>query len=179
MITNIRGRARVLGDDVNTDLHCSSKYLPGKDNAYIAQHAFEQLVPGFASQFRRGDVIVAGKDFGINSSREQAVHIMRAMGVAAIVAASFGRQFFRNCINNGLPAVECDISGIAQDDEIEVDVGAGRIAVPARRISRTVAALPPKVQAILAAGGLIAFLQKHPDWTLEKSPLPLRGRGPG
>jgi 3-isopropylmalate dehydratase small subunit len=167
MTTGIRGRAHVLGDDVNTDLHCSSKYLPGKDNAYIAQHAFEQLAPGFPARFRRGDVIVAGKNFGINSSREQAVHIMRAMGVAAIVAASFGRQFFRNCINNGLPAVECDISGIAQDDEIEIDIGAGRFAVPARNIARTVPALPAEVQAILAAGGLINFLQKHPDWTLE------------
>ncbi len=166
-MTDIRGRAHVLGDDVNTDLHCSSKYLPGKDNAYIAQHAFEQLVPGFPARFKEGDVIVAGKNFGINSSREQAVHIMRAMGVAAVVAASFGRQFFRNCINNGLPAVECDISGIAQDDGIEIDVGAGCVAVPSRRISRSVPALPPEVQAILAAGGLIAFLQKHPDWKLE------------
>ena len=166
MTTGIRGRAHVLGDDINTDLHCSSKYLPGKDNAYIARHAFEQLAPGFPARIKRGDVIVAGKNFGINSSREQAVHIMRAMGVAAIVAASFGRQFFRNCINNGLPAIECDISGIGEDDEIEVDIGAGSVSVPGRKISRTVAALPPEVQAILAAGGLISFLQKHPDWRL-------------
>jgi 3-isopropylmalate dehydratase small subunit len=163
---NIHGRAHVFGDDINTDLHCSSKYLPGKDNAYIAQHAFEQLVPGFPARFRPGDVIVAGKNFGINSSREQAVHIMRAMGVAVIVASSFGRQFFRNCINNGLPVVECDISGIAQGDEIEVDVGAGRVSVPGRKIVRTVVALPAEVQAILAAGGLIAFLKQHPDWKL-------------
>lgn len=177
MTTRIRGRVHLLGDDVNTDLHCSSKYLPGKDNAYIAQHAFEQLVPGFPARFKGGDVIVAGKNFGINSSREQAVHIMRAMGVAVIVAASFGRQFFRNCINNGLPAVECDVAAVEQGDEIEVDIGAGRVAVPARKISRTVAALPPEVQAILAAGGLIDFLKKHPDWKLEKSPLPLGGEG--
>jgi 3-isopropylmalate/(R)-2-methylmalate dehydratase small subunit len=163
---SIRGRAHILGDDINTDLHCSSKYLPGKDNAYIAQHAFEQLVPEFPARFQSGDVIVAGHNFGINSSREQAVHIMRAMGVAAIVAASFGRQFFRNCINNGLPVIECDISGIAQGDEIEVDVGAGRVGVPRRKIARTAAPLPMEVQAILSAGGLIAFLQKHPDWKL-------------
>ncbi|MDH3288427.1 MAG: 3-isopropylmalate dehydratase [Betaproteobacteria bacterium] len=166
MSTNIRGRAHVLGDEVNTDIHCSGKYLPGKDSAYIAQHAFEQLVPEFPARFKAGDIIVAGKSFGINSSREQAVHIMRAMGVAAIVASSFGRQFFRNCINNGLPAVECDISGIAQGDEIEIGVGAGRVAVPGRKIARTVAALPAEVQAILTAGGLIAFLKQHPDWKL-------------
>ncbi|MBI2508536.1 MAG: 3-isopropylmalate dehydratase small subunit, partial [Betaproteobacteria bacterium] len=110
--TDIRGRAHLLGDGINTDLNCSSKYLPGKDNAYVAQHAYEQVAPGFASRFKSGDVIVAGKNFGINSSREQAVHIMRMMGVAAIVARSFGRQFFRNAVNNGLPVIECAIAGI-------------------------------------------------------------------
>ncbi|MBI4192144.1 MAG: 3-isopropylmalate dehydratase [Betaproteobacteria bacterium] len=157
-------RVHLLGDNVNTDTQCSSKYLPGKDNAYIAQHAFEQVAPGFASRFKAGDVIVAGRYFGINSSREQAVHIMRMMGVAAIVAQSSGRQFFRNTINNGLPAIECDITGIADGNEIAIDLAAGRLAVAARNINRTVAALPPAVQQILAAGGLIAFLQKHPDW---------------
>ena len=166
MTASIRGRAHVLGNDVNTDLHCSSKYLPGKDNAYIAQHAFEQLVPEFPARFKAGDVIVAGKNFGINSSREQAVHILRAMGVAAIVATSFGRQFFRNCINNGLAVIECDLSAVEQGDDIEIDIGAGRVAVPARKVTRTVAALPAEVQAILAAGGLIAFLKEHPDWSL-------------
>lgn len=166
MSTIIRGRVHLLGDDVNTDLHCSSKYLAGRDNAYIAQHAFEQLVPEFPSRFRAGDIIVAGRNFGINSSREQAVHILRAMGVAALVAPSYGRQFFRNAINNGLPVIECDVTGIAQGDEIEVDVAAGRVTVAARKLSRSASALPPEVQAILAAGGLIAFLQKHPDWRL-------------
>ncbi len=166
MNTNIKGRVHLLGDNVNTDTQCSSKYLPGKDNAYIAQHAYEQVAPGFASRFKSGDVIVAGRNFGINSSREQAVHIMRTMGVTAIVAQSFGRQFFRNAINNGLPVVECDIGGIADGDEIAIDLAAGKLAVAARNINRTVTALPPAVQQILAEGGLIAFLQKHPDWKL-------------
>ena len=164
--TNISGRVHLLGDNINTDVNCSSKYLPGKDNAYIAQHAFEQVAPGFAPRFRPGDVIVAGRNFGINSSREQAVHVMRVMGVAAIVAQSLGRQFYRNTINNGLPAIECDISGIAEGDEIEIDLAAGRVVVAARQINRVVAPLPPAVQQILAAGGLLAFLQKHPDWTI-------------
>jgi len=166
MTSIILGRARVLGDDINTDIHCSSKYLPGRDNAYVAQHAFEQLAPGFAAGFKAGDVIVAGRNFGINSSREQAVHVMRMMGVAAIVAPSFGRQFFRNAINNGLPVVECDISGIAEADEITVDLAAGRVILAARGIARDVPPLPREIQAILAAGGLIAFLQKHPNWEL-------------
>jgi len=161
---NIRGKSHLLADDINTDIHCSSKYHPGRDNAYVAQHAFEQISPGFAARFARGGVIVAGKNFGNNSSREQAVHILRLMGVAGIVAVSFGRQFFRNCINNGMPAVECSISGIAPDDEIELDLAAGRVAVPARGLAREVPPLPAEVQAILAAGGLIPFLKVHPDW---------------
>lgn len=162
----IKGSARVLGDEINTDIHCSSKYLPGKDTASIAQVAFDQLAPGFAKALKKGDVIVAGKNFGINSSREQAVHVMRLMGVAAIVAPSFGRQFFRNAINNGLPLVECDTSGIAAGDAIAIDLTAGRVAVAARNISRAVPPLPAAVQALLAAGGLIPFLRQHPDWNL-------------
>lgn len=161
---NIRGRVHLLGDDVSTDIHCSSKYLPGRDNAYIAQHAFEQVAPGFASRVKSGDIIVAGRNFGINSSREQALQVMRMMGVAAVVAPSFGRQFFRNAINSGLPVAECDVSGIAEGDELAVDLAAGRVMLAARGITRNVPPLPPEVQAILAAGGLFSFLQQHPDW---------------
>lgn len=164
---NIRGKAYVLGDDINTDIHCSSKYFPGKDNAYVAQHAFEQLSAGFPARFAKGGVIVAGKNFGNNSSREQAVHVLRLMGVAGIVANSFGRQFFRNCINNGLPAVECDLP-VTDGDEVEIDLALGRVAVPTRDIVREVPALPPAVQQIVAAGGLIPFLKAHPDWGASK-----------
>jgi 3-isopropylmalate dehydratase small subunit len=166
-MTMIRGKAHLLGDDINTDIHCSSKYHPGRDNAHVAQHAFEQLAPGFATRFAQGDIIVAGKNFGNNSSREQAVHILRALGVAAIVATSFGRQFFRNCINNGLPAIECDLGRIGENDEIEIDLAGGRVAVPARGIAREVPSLPAAVQQIIAAGGLIPFLKAHPDWSIQ------------
>jgi 3-isopropylmalate/(R)-2-methylmalate dehydratase small subunit len=174
MTALIRGKAHLLGDDVNTDIHCSSKYHPGRDNAYVAQYVFEQLVPGFAARLARGDVIVAGRNFGNNSSREQAVHILRVLGVGAIVTASFGRQFFRNCINNGLPVVECDVTGIAENDAIELDLGLGRVAVPARGIVREAPPLPGEVQAILAAGGLIPYLKAQPDWRI---PSPSRGEG--
>lgn len=166
MISRIHGRAHLLGDEINTDVHCSSKYLPGRDDSYAAQHAFEQVAPGFASRFKPGDIIVAGRNFGINSSREQTVHVMRLMGAAVVVASSFARQFFRNAINNGMPVVECDISGIAESDEIEIDLAAGRVTLVGRGIAREVPPLPREVQAILAAGGLIPFLQQHPDWQL-------------
>ena len=163
MTTLIRGKAHLLGDDINTDIHCSSKYHPGRDNAYVAQHAFGQIAPGFASRFAKGGVIVAGKNFGNNSSREQAVHVLKLMGVTGIVATSFGRQFFRNCINNGLPVIECDLP-VSDGDEIELDLALGRVAVPARDIVREVPPLPAAVQQILASGGLIPFLKAHPDW---------------
>ncbi len=162
----IKGSARIIGDEVSTDIHCSSKYLPGKDAAYIATVAFEQVAPGFAKTFIKGDVIVAGKNFGINSSREQAVHVMHRMGVAAIIAPSFGRQFYRNAINNGMPVIECDISGFAAGDTLEVDLAGGRIAAPGKNIVRAVPPLPAAVRALLEAGGLILFLQKHPDWNI-------------
>ena len=166
MSSDFRGLARVLPDEINTDLHCSAKYMPGKDTAYIAQHAFEQVDPGFVARFESGDIIVAGRNFGINSSREQAVHVMRVLGVAAIIAPAFGRQFFRNAINNGLPLVECDVRGIQDNDEVEVDLASGVMKVASRRIERSFPPLPSEIQSLLAAGGLIPFLQAHPDWRI-------------
>lgn len=162
----IKGNAHLLPEEINTDLHCSAKYMPGKNTADIAQHAFEQIAPGFVSRFKPGDVIVAGRNFGINSSREQAVHVMRAIGVAAVIAPAFGRQFFRNAINNGLPLVECDIAGIAEGDVLEIDLAAGVVKLATRDTERTFAPLPAAIQSLLAAGGLIPFLQAHPDWKL-------------
>ena len=118
MTIRICGKAHLLGAGINTDIHCSSKYHPGRDNAYVALHAFERLVPGFAARIKPGDVIVAGRNFGNNSSREQAVHVLHAMKVGGIVAASFGRQFFRNCINNGMPVAECDLAGVTDGDVV-------------------------------------------------------------
>jgi 3-isopropylmalate dehydratase small subunit len=165
-LARIVGLAHVLGDDINTDVNCSAKYLPGRDTAYIAQHAFEQVKPNFVTQFKFGDVIVAGRNFGINSSREQAIQVMRLLGVSAVVAPSFGRQFFRNAINNGLPLIECDTTGIEDKDGIDIDFEAGVLTVAERRIRRAMPRLPAAIQTLLAAGGLIPFLQQHPDWNV-------------
>lgn len=163
---NLIGRAHILPEAINTDVHCSAKYLPGKDTAYVAQHAFEQIAPGFVAQFKAGDIIVAGRNFGINSSREQAVHALRILGVAAVVSPAFGRQFFRNAINSGLPVVECDVTGIEQGDTVELDLGSGTTRVPSRGIECAFPPLPAEIQTLLHAGGLIPFLQQHPDWKL-------------
>jgi 3-isopropylmalate dehydratase small subunit len=162
----VRGNAFVLGDDVNTDLNCSGKYLPGKDDAYVAAHAFEAVSPGFAARFQVGGLIVAGKHFGINSSREQAVHILRRMGVAAILAPTFGRQFFRNAINNGLLVLECDTAGIGNGDVLLLDRKAHVLKLPTKDIVRPLHPLPAVVDAILREGGLFPFLRKYPDWEL-------------
>jgi 3-isopropylmalate dehydratase small subunit len=163
----LQGRVYRLGDDVNTDLNCSGKYLPGKDEAFIAAQAFEAVSPGFASRFVAGHLIVAGTHFGINSSREQAVHILRRMGVSAIVAPSFGRQFFRNAINNGLPVIECDVAGIEEGDTLRIDMAGQRLEVTNRHVVRPLGSVPEAILAILAEGGLIPFLKKYPDWKIK------------
>lgn len=160
----LRGNVFILGDDVNTDLNCSGKYLPGKDEAYIAAQAFDAVAPGFAARFQAGGVIVAGTHFGINSSREQAVHILRRMGVTAIVAPSFGRQFFRNAINNGLPVLECDTTGIADGDALVLDLSAHVLKVTGKEIARPLRTMPAAIRSILREGGLIPFLRKYPQW---------------
>lgn len=163
----LQGRVYRLGDDVNTDLNCSGKYLPGKDEAFIAAQAFEAVSPGFASRFVAGNLIVAGTHFGINSSREQAVHILRRMGVSAIVAPSFGRQFFRNAINNGLPVIECDVAGIEEGDTLRINMAGQRLEVTNRHVVRPLGSVPEAILAILAEGGLIPFLKKYPDWKIK------------
>lgn len=161
----IKGAAFVLGDDVNTDIHCSNKYMPGKDAEYIAAHAFEQLSESMAGAMARagGGIVVAGEHFGINSSREQAVHVMKLMNVRAIVAKSFGRQFFRNAINNGMPVFECDTSPIPAGVNLSLDLGSGLIQ-PQGGAPIATQPLPQEILAILRMGGLIPFLQRYPDW---------------
>lgn len=161
----ISDSAFLLGDDVNTDINCSNKYLPGKDVPYVAQHAFEQLSPGIASRIAKngGGILVAGEHFGINSSREQATHVLHHMQVRAIIAQSFGRQFFRNAINNGLPVFECDTSAILEGQALELDLAHGTLRSHGRILQET-HPLPSEILAILSVGGLIPFLQKYPDW---------------
>ncbi len=161
----ISGLGFVLGDDVNTDIHCSNKYLPGKDVAYVAQHAFEQLAPNLATEVsaNAGGILVAGHHFGINSSREQATHVLHAMNIRAVVAKSFGRQFYRNAINNGLPVFECDTDQIDSGKQIDIDFVKGELSVAGRNVQQSYP-LPKEILAILSMGGLIPFLKKYPDW---------------
>ena len=167
--TLINGLTMVLGDHVNTDIHCSTKYLPGKDNAYVAEHAFEKLDSGFPAQAKahrqagRPIVLVAGKDFGINSSREQAAQILREMGVAVIIAPSFARAFFRNSINNGLALLSADVSGITAGQTVSVNLHTGEIEIQGAQ-TRKANGLSEVLLQIVSAGGLLAYLDQNKGW---------------
>jgi 3-isopropylmalate dehydratase small subunit len=162
----IKGNAHKFDDNVNTDVHCSNKYTPGLEVDDVAKIALSKLNDSFHDSFKMGDVLVAGENFGINSSREFAVHVLKKMGISAIVAKSYGRQFFRNAINNGLPLIECDTDGIESADDIEINLETGKVSVAAKSFEKETPPLPKEVQAILSAGGLIPFLKEHPDWKL-------------
>ncbi|MGQ9757348.1 MAG: 3-isopropylmalate dehydratase small subunit [Actinomycetota bacterium] len=163
----LRGRAHVFGDDVNTDYIISGKYkFKTLDMDELARHCMEDLDPEFVNKIRPGDFIVAGGNFGCGSSREQAPLVIKHAGVAAVLARSFARIFFRNAINKGLPVVECDTSGIRDGDELEVDLGAGRVANLTQGTILEVIPLPPVMMDILREGGLTAYLKKHGGFKL-------------
>jgi len=155
------GRVWKYGDDVNTDVIFPGKYTyQPMEPAEMAEHALEDLDPDFAGKVKPGDIIVAGKNFGCGSSREQAATCLKAAGVAAIVAPSFSRIFFRNAINSGLPVIELTegTEGIEQGDVIEIGFEAG--VLRHKENEYRFPALPPEVLAILEDGGLIPHVKK-------------------
>jgi len=157
----IEGRAWIYGDDVNTDVIFPGKYTyQPLEPADMAEHALEDLDPGFAGEVRPGDVIVAGRNFGCGSSREQAATCLVAAGVSAVIARSFARIFFRNAINNGLPVIELvdGIEGVHKGDAVGVDFQKGILTHNGKEYRFP--ALPPEVLAILEDGGLIPHVKK-------------------
>lgn len=160
-------RAHVFGADINTDYIIAAQHKAASlDVATMARHTFEDIDPEFVERVRPGDIVVAGRNFGCGSSRETAPRVLQACGVAAVVAPSFARIFFRNAINLGLPVVECNTDGILQDDEIEIDLVHGRVQVSSRDIDRPATALPDIMRAVLDAGGLANYLRRHGDLVL-------------
>ena len=157
------GKAWRFGDDVNTDVIISGKYkLSITDLDELSKHAMEAVMPEFASKVQKGDYIVAGKNFGCGSSREQAPLVLQRLGVAAVVARSFARIFYRNAINIGLPAVECEQSDrIQEGDLIRVDLAKGVVNNISRGEFYAVKPLPPQLRVILSEGGLISYVKKH------------------
>ena len=150
-------------NDVDTDQIIASQYLLLPNIDEMKGHAFESLSDTFASEVKPGDLIVAGDNFGCGSSREQAPSVLKALGVQAIIAKSFARIFYRNAINIGLPVlVSPELSdAVQQGQEATLDLSAGTVTVEGKTYTCT--KLPPYMQRILNAGGLIAFLNQDAE----------------
>ncbi len=164
----LRGRAHRLGDDVNTDLIISGRYkFKTLDDKELAKHVMEDLDPEFYSKISRGDFIVAGRNFGCGSSREQAPLAIKYAGISAVIAKSFARIFFRNSINIGLPVIECMEAGeINQGDDLEVDLRRGIVFDKAKNLEMRVKPLPGVMLKILEEGGLTAHFRKYGGFNL-------------
>ena len=154
----VGGACLKLGDDVNTDVVIPGRYLNSIDPAELAEHAFEPLGPEIQAQLKRSPVVVAGRNFGCGSAREQAATCLIGAGVQAVVAASFARVFFRNAINTGLVAVESPeaAAAVRDGDELFVDVEAGTVEAGGRTFSVT--PYPASLRHIVDAGGLIPYV---------------------
>ncbi|NPV92502.1 MAG: 3-isopropylmalate dehydratase small subunit [Firmicutes bacterium] len=157
-----KGKAHKFGNDVNTDYIISGKYkFKTLDMRELAKHAMEDLDPDFYSKVAKGDLLVAGTNFGCGSSREQAPWALLYTGLSAVIAKSFARLFYRNAINCGLPLVECDTDRINAGDELEIDLAAGVIHNLTSKEDIKITPLPAVMIKILEDGGLAAHFQKY------------------
>lgn len=155
------GRAWKFGDDVDTDAIIPGRYLVMNDPLELAEHLFEGVRPDMAAQAKKGDIVVAGENFGCGSSREHAPLALKGAGIDAVVAKSFARIFFRNAINIGLPLFICpEVERIDDGDLIEIDMGQGLIHNQTRGESYKTTPLPEFLQQIVEAGGLVEYTRR-------------------
>ncbi len=161
----VKGRAWVLGDNVSTDHIISGKYKFKAISSLEAMlpHLLEEVIPGFSEKVRPGDVIVAGRNFGMGSSREHAPRLLKMAGVGAVIAKSFARIFYRNAINIGLPVIEArEIPNITDDgDTIVVDLSEGVVANLSKGVRERFRPFPEEVVEILRAGGIVEYIKEH------------------
>ena len=156
---NMTGKVWVLGDDIDTDIIIPTEYLAMKTIDDMKQYGFSPLRPELAGQIQKGDIIVAGKNFGCGSSREQAPEIIKALGIQCVIAKSFARIFFRNSINNGLLLIEQpDLhDDIKEGDTITVHMNE-HIDYSGKEYP--IASLPENLMNIIQAGGLVGAMRK-------------------
>ena len=158
-MSSFTGKNWVLGDDIDTDIIIPTEYLALPTVDDMKKYAFSPLRPELAGQIQSGDIIVAGKNFGCGSSREQAPEIIKHLGVACVIAKSFARIFFRNSINNGLLLIESDLyDHVKEGDEISVTLGE---SIEHDGVSYPISPLPKNLTDILEAGGLVKAMQKR------------------
>ena len=161
--TNITGRAFVYGPNIDTDQIYPGRYLELTDAAEVAKHAMEGVDPGFADEFRIGDIIVASTNFGCGSSREHAAVTLKAVGVGAVIAESFGRIFYRNAINQGIPLITCKgLHTIVQRGEtIRADLVTGKITNERTGHSAQAEPFSEYTMTILEHGGIKPLIKKQ------------------
>ena len=159
----LKGKVHQFGDDVNTDEIIPARYLNTSDPMELAKHAMEDADPEFVNKMQPGDFIVAGKNFGCGSSREHAPIALKAAGLAGVIAGSFARIFYRNAFNMGLPILECPeaADAVATGDQLEVDLDTGRVTNLTRGQTYHAQPIPPFMQQLLEAGGLIPYVQQQ------------------
>jgi 3-isopropylmalate/(R)-2-methylmalate dehydratase small subunit len=160
----LNGRARVLGDDINTDtVISSSRKKETIDPAQLRRYLMEDLDPAFAASVRPGDILVAGKNFGCGSAMEVAVTVVLGAGIKAVVARGFARTYMRNAMNNGLLAVVADTGGIAENDRLRLALDPDRgLTLQVNDTSRIdCEPIPEFMLRMLDAGGLVPYLREH------------------
>lgn len=161
-MTSITGHAHTYdSDNIDTDRIIPGKYTKTLDTGELAAHVLEDLDPAFSQRVQPGDLLVAGRNFGCGSSREQAPLALKAAGVSAVVARSFARIFYRNAINIGLPLVEIPQHAIADGAILTLDIAAGQVHDESAGVIYTAAQMPAVMVAILQAGGLASYLKQH------------------
>lgn len=167
-MNTLEGRAWKFGDFISTDLIAPGRYFHLRSNLQeLSKHVLEDANPEFSKLVKPGDIVVAGKNFGMGSSREHAPVIMKMAGVSAVVALSFSRIFFRNAINIGLPAVTVSsVDFIADGDMLRLHLAAGSITNLTTGLDRKFAAIPPFMLNILKDGGVIETVIKNRGFKL-------------
>jgi len=160
----LRGRAWKFGDDISTDHITPGRYFHLRSKIEeLAKHVMEDADPDFMKKFKPGDFIVAGKNFGMGSSREHAPLALKVAGVSAVLAKSFARIFCRNAINVGLPVLIVDTDKIESGDELEVDLSKGIVRDLTKGFELKAKPLPEFMLKILNAGGLVEIVKRHGD----------------
>ncbi len=157
-MNEITGKVWNFGANIDTDIIIAARYLNSSDPEHLAKYVMEDADPDFPKKLQRGDIIVAGENFGCGSSREHAPIALKAAGVAAVVAPSFARIFYRNAFNMGLPIFELPESlEIKEGDVISINLDNGEITNKTANKIYKFTAIPPFMQELIAAGGLINF----------------------
>ncbi|OPY34085.1 MAG: Isopropylmalate/citramalate isomerase small subunit [Methanomassiliicoccales archaeon PtaU1.Bin124] len=158
----MRGKVWVYGDHINTDLIIPGRYLDDYDPKNLAKHVLEDLDPAFSKKVAYGDILVAGRNFGCGSSREQAPIALKTAGVSAVVAGSFARIFYRNAINIGLPVIECKeaITAFKNGDVALINIDKGILVNETSGARLKFEPLPPFLLDVLHSGGLVPYTRK-------------------